>query len=55
MDLAWKCASASGLRSFDMGGCPKSRKGSQNIEKYCESELTPKPQNGVLQRHIRAD
>jgi hypothetical protein len=38
-----------------MGGCPKSRKGSQNIEKYYESELTPKPQSGVLQRHIRAD
>jgi hypothetical protein len=45
----------SGLRRFDMGGCPKSRKGAQNVEKYCESELTPKPQNGVLQRHIGAD
>jgi hypothetical protein len=38
-----------------MGGCPKSRKGVQIIEKHCESELTPKQQNGVLQRHIRAD
>jgi hypothetical protein len=38
-----------------MGGCPKSRKGAQNIEKYCESELTANPQNGVLQRHIRVD
>jgi len=38
-----------------MGGCPGSCKGRQNIEKYCESELTPNPQNGVLQQHIRAD
>jgi hypothetical protein len=40
---------------FDMGGCPKSRKGSQIIEKYGESELTPQPQNGVLQRHSGVD
>jgi len=38
-----------------MGWCPKSRKGSQYVEKYRKSELTPKPQNGVLQRHIGAD
>jgi len=38
-----------------MGGCPKSRKGSQIIEKHCESELTPKQQSGVLQRHIGVD
>jgi hypothetical protein len=34
MDLAWKCAAASGLRRFDMGEGPGSRKGRQNIEKY---------------------
>jgi hypothetical protein len=55
MDLADECAPASGLRRFDMGECSGSRKGSQNVEKYRKSELTPKPQNGVLQRHIRAD
>jgi hypothetical protein len=38
-----------------MGGCSGSRKGAQIIEKHCESELTPKPQNGVLQQHIGAD
>jgi hypothetical protein len=38
-----------------MGGWSGSRKGTQIIEKYCESELTPKPQHGVLQRHICAD
>jgi hypothetical protein len=38
-----------------MGERSGSRKGSQNVEKYYESELTPKPQNGVLQRHIGVD
>jgi hypothetical protein len=38
-----------------MGGWPGSRKGTQIIEKYCKSELTAKPQTGVLQQHIRAD
>jgi hypothetical protein len=34
MDLADKCAPASGLRRFDMGEGSGSRKGGQNIEKY---------------------
>jgi hypothetical protein len=33
MDLAWNCASASGLRSFDMGEGSGSRKGGQAVEK----------------------
>jgi hypothetical protein len=32
-----------------MGGWPKSRKGRQTVEKYCESELTPKIKNGVCE------
>jgi hypothetical protein len=43
MDLAWKCAAASGLRGFDMGLRRGPRKGGQNIENAREITISGKP------------
>ena len=50
MDQAWNAHPQTACADLIWDGCPRSRKGSQNVEKYCESELTSKPQNGVLQQ-----